>query len=521
MTHFDAIVSGCGPSGGVLANLLAAQGLSVCVIEKFAQVYPLPRAIVLDWEVMRALQYCGVAHALAPATRPHPGTDFVGVDGGVIKLFDPAPPPYPLGWPATSTFIQPELEKMLRRALKLRDRVEMKLGYTLTGFEQDAAGVRVTITEGETDRVEQISGDYLIGCDGANSVIRRGLGFGLEDYQFDQWWVVVDAWQLTDTDLPAKTTQYCWPSRPATYVVGPGNLRRWEIKMLPGEEPRDFDNPAKLREVMRSYVDVRAFEVWRSASYRFAARVGDRWRDGRVFLAGDAVHQTPPFLGQGLCAGVRDAFNLAWKIGLAKRLGLSQAAADGLFSSYEQERKPHVAKIIEHAKDFGLIIGEMDADKALARDARLRAELVSGQMTTTRQAFIPPLRDGILGDGALAGSLMVQPRVERGAGAALLDDLVPMAFQYITLDAEAEGWMTPHRALWERIGGSRISFAQTGAADVVPFTEAGSTLQDWAAENGARAVIVRPDRYVYGLVTGPGDLATALDRLAGQIGIAM
>lgn len=142
MAHFDIIISGCGSTGGVLACLLAQYGLSVCVVEKYAEVYPLPRAIVLDWEVMRALQSCGVAGRLYPGTKPHPGTDFLGLDGQIIKLFDPVPPPYDLGWPATLTFIQPELEQMLRDRLAELPTAELRFGATVTGFRDTGAGSR-------------------------------------------------------------------------------------------------------------------------------------------------------------------------------------------------------------------------------------------------------------------------------------------------------------------------------------------------------------------------------------------
>ncbi|MFT4115245.1 bifunctional 3-(3-hydroxy-phenyl)propionate/3-hydroxycinnamic acid hydroxylase [Bradyrhizobium sp.] len=519
MQHFDAVISGCGPTGGALANLLAAQGLSVCVVERFPEVYPTPRAIVLDWEAMRALQYCGVAHALFPSTRPHPGTDFLGVDGEIIKLFDPAPPPYALGWPSTSTFVQPELEKMLRRALSLRANVTMKLGCTVADFSEETEGVTVTIADNATGAREAVTSTTLIGCDGANSEIRKRLGFGLEDYRFDEWWIVVDAWQLCDTDLPRKTTQYCWPSRPATYVVGPGNLRRWEIKLLPHESPADFEDPARLREVMAKYVDIRCFDIWRSATYRFAARVGDRWASRRVFLAGDAVHQMPPFLGQGLCAGLRDAFNLAWKLVFAQRHGWS----DALLATYETERKPHVATVIQHAKEFGLIIGEMDEARAIERDRTLRAELREGRMTTTRQAFIPNLAHGILGDTPLSGSLMVQPEIVGKGRTRLMDDLCPMAFLYVTTDSAAQAWMEPHAESWRRLGGHRIvigSSAEPTVEGVLAMTEAGDTFAKWAAAGSTEAVIVRPDRYVYASIQNENDLANKLARLNDQLGFA-
>lgn len=514
MIHYDAVISGCGPTGAVLANLLAAQGLSVCVIERYAEVYDKPRAIVLDWEVMRALQYCGVAHTLFPTTRPHPGTDFLGLDGDLIKLFDPAPPPHALGWPATSTFIQPELERMLRRALELRPNVAMLLDHRVTGFNDAGDHVEVQYAgNSEGGNVQTVTADFLIGCDGANSATREALGASWVDLDFDQWWVVVDAWQRCDTDLPKKTTQYCWPSRPATLVHGPGNLRRWELKLLDGEKPGDFDDLPTLKAAMAPYVDIRCFDIWRHAAYRFAARTSDAWRRNRVFLAGDAVHQTPPFLGQGLCAGVRDAFNLAWKLVHVKRHGWNEA----VLASYEQERRPHVAKIVEHAKEFGLIIGEMDETRARGRDRELRAQLESGQMVTTRQSFIPDLAGGLVTDLPMAGSLMVQPRVEaNGQVADLMDDVLPMEFLLVTAGVEPQSWLQGFERAWSELRGVRVAFVPApteSEGDVHIFVETDGTFASWAAGNDIRAAIIRPDRYVHGIARTRDELRRMLGDL--------
>lgn len=487
----------------------------MCVVDRYREIFPKPRAIVLDWEVMRALQYCGVAYAIGPTTRPHPGTDFIGIDGQVIKRFDPAPPPYALGWPATSTFIQPELERMLRHRLNQRENVSVRLGTNAADFTEGADLVRLTLAD-DAGMTEEVTAKFLVGCDGSNSRIRAALGFELEDFGFDEWWVVVDAWQLCDTDLPPKTTQYCWPSRPATYVVGPGNLRRWEMKLLPGERPEEFEDPARLRLEMSRFVDVSAFEIWRSAAYRFAARVGDRWRSGRVFLAGDAVHQMPPFMGQGMCAGIRDAFNLAWKLVHASRHGLT----DLLLDSYELERKPHVSTVIGHTKEFGQIVGEMDEHRARQRDITLRADLLSGRMKTTRQAFIPDLASGLLGDDELAGSLMIQPEIEAPGPRRLMDDFVPMHFLFISDGIQPQSWMKAHEDTWKQLHGVSIAFADPATSQdlgCLLLNERGATFADWAKGHQIRGVIVRPDRYIYGAVRNSDDLDRHITRLDHQL----
>lgn len=516
MKHYNVVISGCGPVGAVLANLLAANGLSVCIVERYHEVYDKPRAIVVDWEAMRALQFCGVADALFPGTRPHPGTDFVGLEGQTIKQFDPAPEPYVLGWPPTLTFVQPELERLLRVALEQRPEVRAVYGWLLDAFTDTGDKVIAEITDAETGTSEQISGDFLVGCDGANSAIRTALGFGLEDYGFDQSWVVLDAWLRRETDLPAKSVQYCWPSRPGTYVIGPGDLRRWELKLKAHETPADFDDPAYLEAALSPFVDTSALEIWRSATYRFAARVGDHWRKGRVFLAGDAVHQTPPFLGQGLCAGIRDALNLSWKLVQMQRHGLNEALLD----SYQAERKPHVGTLIAHAKEFGLIIGEMDEDKARVRDAELGAALASGEMVTSRQDHVPDLEAGLIGRGRMAGALSAQPRILTNSGESrLLDDLVPPEFLFLTSDPDALSWLDDCRDAWVEIGGiERAIVADKDAgADPRVLREDGSIFADWQSGHGFTSVLVRPDRYVYGTVRDRAGLVRHVRHLAGLL----
>ena len=509
LTH-DVIISGCGPVGATLAVLLGRHGLNVLVLEKFETTFDKPRAIVLDWEVLRLLQFCDVAHDLAPTIVPHTGTDFVGIDGQCIKRFDPLPPPYPLGWPATVMFVQPELERLLRARLAALPSVELKLGARFDALDQCGDRVSVTYTDLATGGEHRATAKYLVGCDGANSAVREQLGIGFDDLDFDEWWIVIDAWQRRDTALPAKTTQYCQPSRPATYVVGPDNLRRWEIKIMPGEKPEDFSDEERLKAVWGAYVDTSAFELWRSATYRFNARVGCKWRQGRVFMAGDAMHQTPPFLGQGLCAGMRDAANLSWKLIRA----VASNAADALLDTYEAERLAHVSTIIEYGKAFGLIIGELDEEKARERDRTLRAELLSGRMITSRQGFIPNLTTGILNeDDPLAGTLMVQPRILHGGEPRLLDDVVPMTFLYVAGDDEAQGWADGSAQPLAAMGIARITIGPGGHEEV------GAFLRDWAVCNGVRAAFVRPDRYVFGGVRSTADFPAVLASLAAQLEI--
>src|SRR5262249_46401165 len=301
--------------GARMGSLVGGRGLRVAVIDAEQGIYDKPRALTFDHEAMRVFQACGLAHRIAEYTAPHRGTHYLGVDGRVIKKFDPLPPPHPLGWSPTITFVQPELERLLREGAAGAG-VDVFLGHLGIGFEQDDGGVTLMVRDVARGEERVLHARALLGCDGANSFVRKQLDIALEDLGFDEWWMVVDTLIRRPVELPPRSIQYCWPSRPATFVPGPGTLRRWEIKVLPGEDPETFGRHDNLVRQIARFADLGCLEIWRSAVYRFHALLAQRWRCGRVFLLGDACHQTPPFLGQGMCAGIRDAANLAWKLAL-------------------------------------------------------------------------------------------------------------------------------------------------------------------------------------------------------------
>jgi 3-(3-hydroxy-phenyl)propionate hydroxylase len=338
--------------------------------------------------------------------------------------------------------------------------------------------------------------------------------------------MVVDVRVQAPVELPRRCIQYCWPERPATFVPGPGNLRRWEIKLLPGEQPEDFGREENVVRQIARFVDPACVEVWRSAVYRFHALLATRWRAGRVFLMGDSCHQTPPFLGQGMCAGIRDAGNLAWKLAMVLREG----APDSLLDTYEVERKPHVRALVATAKEFGLIIGELDPAAARVRDQRLREQLERGEAQTIRQRFIPDLAGGVIDSGPrarAAGSLFVQPKIRPHAGAdarddaILMDDLLGFRFLIATTTAEAQTWLSPQsREVWRRLGGVRAVVGPSGQTHALPvdevrhLTEADTLFAQWMEQLGCEAVVVRPDRYVFGAASD----AAQLNRLVAEVG---
>jgi len=515
----DAVIVGYGPVGATAAALLAERGLTVAVVEMWPDIYDKPRAITFDHEVMRVFQACGIVERIRPFIAPHPGTHYRGVDGRVIKIFDPQPPPHPLGWPPSGTFVQPELEAALRDGVARHPNVDVLLSHRAVLLQQNADRVLLSVRDATRGTSLTLEARYVLGCDGANSLVRKALDITCEDLGFDEWWMVVDVRLHKPVDLPDRCIQYCWPERPATFVIGPGNLRRWEIKLLPGEDPDEFGRHDNVVKQLSRFVDPSAIDVWRAAVYRFHALLAERWRDRRVFLLGDACHQTPPFLGQGMCAGIRDAANLAWKLAAVAQSG----AHERLLDTYEEERKPHVRALVSLAKEFGLIIGELDPIAAQARDEKLRGELERGEAQTIRQRYIPDLSAGVIDAhaSAAAGTLFVQPRA-RGDGGdpVLLDDMLNDRFLLATATNEAQDWLAGEaREAWHRLGGECVVISSAGeTARAMPgvchVAELDGLFKAWAAQHGCAAVIVRPDRYVFGTAND----AAGLNRLVLSLG---
>lgn len=509
LNDVDVLISGYGPTGATLANLMGTRGYRVLVIDQESTIYDKPRAITADQEVLRILQEFGVADEVAAASTPHPGTDYVGLQGQVIKRFYPAPPPNALGWEPSWMFVQPDLEAVLRKAADRQPHVRSLLAHRLIGFEQDQHTVTAQIQRLSDGEPQTVRARYAIAADGASSFVRKQLAAPVEDLAFDEWWLVVDAWISGPIDLPDRCVQYCRPSRPGTYIVGPGTLRRWEIKLLPHEDPAHYrDNHEAVWRVLSEFTDTRSLTHCRTAVYRFHALVVQEWRHGRVFLAGDAAHQMPPFLGQGLCAGIRDASNLAWKLDAVMR-GLS---GEHLLNTYTTERKKHVRTVVRHAKSFGLIIGELDVNKARERDRILEEDLRLGRAETIRQRFIPGLESGLLARTAHqelqagAGELFIQPWVRQAQGDwKLLDDVTGPRFVIATLSRETLVELDPDsHAFIEAIHGQCV-VVQVGTAsddesrDWPILEERDGLLGHWLSVHQAIAVIARPDKYVYGI----------------------
>ncbi len=386
---YDVAVIGCGPVGALAANLAAAAGLSVLVIDREETPHPLPRAVHLDHEMMRLFQSAGLAQTIAPTMRETEGHLHIGADHGVIRYMGTAGRPKPFGWANDYFFYQPELEALLRDGLARFDTVTTAFGNDVVGFAQDDRGVTLHLQAADGgERTERAC--WVIACDGARSIVRKQLGIALDDLDFEEPWLVVDAevdapvrfpdvWGVpAAADLQQLSVMMCDPQRPATIVPGRGSIRRWEFMLLPGENDADMMRPDTVAALLAPYLDGVPHRVLRATTYRFHGLVAKTWRDDRIFLAGDAAHQTPPFFGQGMCHGMRDVANLVWKLALVTR----GAADPSLLDSYQPERDPHVRSVIAAAVDAGRYICELDPQRAAARDATMRERAAAGATGT-------------------------------------------------------------------------------------------------------------------------------------------
>lgn len=507
--HEVAII-GFGPTGAVLASLLGRAGIDTLVVERLVSVYDKPRAIALDHEILRVLQGLDVMGEIGAHVAAYPPSEYRGVDGRVIKRLDAVPEPWPQGWAPNVSFTQPPVEEALRRCAGRCPSVSVRLGTEVLAVEPTGASVTLQMRGAEGPSTAEAK--YVIACDGASSATRRALGIAFESREFDEPWLVVDV-QVDPAALhllPAVNVQYCEPERPATYVVGPGHHRRWEIMLQPDEDLAEMAQEERVWQLLQRWVAPHQARLWRSATYRFHALVAERWHDGRVFLAGDAAHQQPPFLGQGMCQGVRDAVNLAWKLELVLR---AQAPA-ALLDTYEAERRPHAIELIDTIKGLGRFICERDPVAARRRDDALIAEMGGSVKTTLRQDLVPPIRHGLLsaGTGAAKGRLFPQPRAA-GDADVLLDRVTGPGFLLMVGGA---GLAAHHVAEIRRLG-VPLKIVQVLPVHAVPpaaspadrvFVERDGLVTDWFAQHGQQAALVRPDHYVFGTAAdGPAAVA--------------
>ncbi len=371
MSEARVVIVGAGPVGLTAALLLARRGIATLVLERHPAPYPLPRAVHVDGEVLRILQEAGVAPQFAKVSRPMPGLRLLDGRHRTIAEFRRDATTGLSGHPEASMFDQPDLEQLLLDELATQPLATINRGVTVTSVKpsRHSAVVRFTGADGGE---RETTADAVLGCDGAGSTVRSAIGAELRDLGYTEPWLVVDVRSPRPLDVWDGVHQVCDPRRATTFMHITGPRYRWEFRIGAGETAEELIAPASLAPLLAPWTGGIAFdelEIVRHASYTYRARAARTWRAGRVFLLGDAAHQMPPFIGQGLGAGLRDAHNLVWKLDLV----LCGAAQEALLDTYHAERLPHVTRTIRTAVTLGWALTGGQGATAAVRRALVRA----------------------------------------------------------------------------------------------------------------------------------------------------
>jgi 3-(3-hydroxy-phenyl)propionate hydroxylase len=491
----DVAIVGYGPVGETAANLLGATGLDVVVVERDPSPYPRARAISTDEEVLRIWQSAGLAERLERDMLAERPIDFVDADGKSFLSLElrsrgNAHPP--------QVFLyQPALEEVLREGVERFPNVEVLLAHEMRSVRQDSDGVELTVRDLHSDAHLTIRAQYVLGCDGGSSPTRTQLGIGFAGRTYEDPWLVIDAKVKRQWPEVDRLRFHCDPERPAVDCPTPLGHHRWEFPVLPGEDREELSSEESVWRLLgRHGIGPEHVELLRRVVYVHHVRLAERWRLDRVFLLGDAAHVMPPWIGQGMAAGVRDAANLCWKVAAVAR----GEADERLLDSYEVERQPHVRQITDKAIFFGKVITERGR-----RRAAVRNRLFRGVMRVPWLGSYLRRGDWFPSPRHRAGFLAAQP------GNKAVGELVPQPFvlaagaERMRLDdALGPGWavLTRRGAVrvdaWANVGAQCLEVAAGGGNPTEErIVDVENILRPWMERRGVDTLVLRPDRFVY------------------------
>jgi len=530
--EFDVIIIGAGPVGLLLANYLGHSGLRTLVIEALSDLIDYPRGVAIDDESLRAFQAAGVVDDILPHTTPRQAMRYVNGKGRVFASIDPTDQPF--GWVRRSTFIQPLADRVSAAGLQRFANVELRLAHKVVGFVQNADGVLVEMERPDGSR-QTVACSYMVGCDGGRSRTREALGILFTGKTDPNRWIVVD---IADDPMGLPNAYlHADPVRPYACISLPHGLRRLEFMLFPGEADGN-DVPRELLDRMLGRVlpDPARVNIIRARVYTHNGRIAERFREGRVILAGDAAHIMPVWQGQGFNSGVRDAFNLGWKLALV----VKGICSPDLLDTYQTERKAHAQAMISLSVTAGTVLGMRNPVKVWLRDTitYLISFLppVKRYFLEMRFKPMPRYREGALNYGpkgfhknSAIGRMFIQPRVATAEGwTGRMDDLIGTnSFALVSWGVNPDVWLTEKvRARLDLLSIKRfwvVPMTQLGYEaernpDVIVVGDIDRTVKTWFDHNPETMVLLRPDRFV-AVNSGPQALDARLNELLDALGV--
>lgn len=493
--RWDVLVAGAGPVGLTLANLLGIHGVRTLVIERLGEPLVMPRAVGLDDECLRIWQSCGLVDAILPYV--HQGdegdTIFTYRSARGRPLFRMRQHGRPYGYSRGLVFLQHKAEEVLSEGVRRFPHVEIRRGWTVGAVEATDGAARLSGRDADGAAWSE-SATFAVGCDGGRSTVRSALGIPMDGRTYPTPWLIVDVHSATAEreDRREGVEVWCDARRPTATMQLPRGFRRWEFLLRRGEDPRTFLDDARILGLMAAHKPVEDYRIVRKLTLAYSSRIARRYRSGPVFLAGDACHVTPPFAGQGLATGLRDAANLAWKLAFVVRHGLR---AD-LLDTYEEERRPHQLRMLSLARRMGIAMMPGSRLHEAVSHALFRLTESAGplkRLSEIRGGHIAPVyRRGFLHPGGAAGTYLLQPRMPDGR---LLDEHLGPGFAIVRVGPGAADLIgSADLARWRGIGARVV--------DLPSHDEGTPALTDPAPSRpGPRVLIVRPDRFICADVT--------------------
>ena len=496
MEQFDIAICGYGPVGSTFAGLMGKLGHKVLVIERNIGPSPTARAINTDGEQLRTFDRLGIAEKVVENSHEVHRVHFGDANLNPIQTIEQPVGVSAMGWPNQVLFYQPELEGFIRASVESENNIVIKEGTELVSFDDSAEGLTINCKNSDGDL--SFFSKYLIGCDGASSFVRRELNVDLEDFEYNQEWLVCDAHLTKKVNIPEKEAmQVCDPQRPGTYVPGRRGHLRFEFKKMPGEDSKELEKEENVWKLLKPWINENNAILERAQVYSFHACIAETWRKGNVLIAGDAAHQMPPFMGAGMGTGIRDITNISWKLDLL----LKNKANEGILDTYQKERHSHAKWTIAQTVTIGQVI---EGFCAAAEGKEYEPKGPSYDVN------FPHIPSGIYSDpmDMITGVPIPQPILSKSNKKEMLDRIINGNFAVLTQESNLD--------LSDKAK-SIIDLLDIKLVRIEPNEDSEERLK--TVFEKYRAVLVRPDKYTYGGVENISSLSEMIESLEKEFSL--